>query len=154
MSESKETKKQAFKYFLFACSAGVIQFGVSTLLKAFLGRFMDPSATMWFIRETNTITFIAQTVGLCLSIIWNFTFNRKFTFKKATNVPKSMALAFLFYVPFYPFQTWYIATIEPLLLNAGIGDLISFIIAEGTCMIINLILEFCWQKFVVFKDKQ
>ena len=51
------------------------------------------------------VTFISTTVALCASILWNFTFNRKFTFKDAGNVPKAMLLAFLFYVPFYPFQT-------------------------------------------------
>ena len=67
-----------------------------------------------------------------------------------------MILAFLFYMPFYPFQTWYVHTIKSLL-----GQHISVdgagIIAEASVMAINFALEFMWQKFVVFrkpKDKK
>lgn len=99
------------------------------------------------------VTFISTTVALCASILWNFTFNRKFTFKDAGNVPKAMLLAFLFYVPFYPFQTWYVHTIKSLLVDA-IGVDGAGIIAEGTVMIINFALEFMWQKFVVFRKRK
>ena len=61
-----------------------------------------------------------------------------------------MILAFLFYVPFYPFQTWYVCTIEPL-LSAKINATLAGIIAEGSVMVINFVLEFMWQKFVVFR---
>ena len=71
-------------------------------------------------------------------------------------VPRAMILAFLFYMPFYPFQTWYVHTIKSLL-----GQHISVdgagIIAEASVMAINFALEFMWQKFVVFrkpKDKK
>ena len=59
-----------------------------------------------------------------------------------------MLLAFVFYIPFYHFQIWYIDTIEKCLAN--IGDW-GFVIALGTCMIINFILEYLWQTFVVFR---
>lgn len=39
---------------------------------------------------------------VALSVIWNFTFNRKFTFKSASNVPLAMTLVFLFYCAFAP----------------------------------------------------
>ena len=142
---------RAVKFTLFSISAGVIQFVSSLLLKlVILDRVMDPDATMHFIIEQPTSTFIADTVGLALSILWNFTFNRKFTFKAASNVPIAMLLAFVFYIPFYPFQIWYVATIEDALVN--IGDW-GFVIGLGTCMIINFVLEFLWQQFVVFRGK-
>jgi len=154
----KEDKKkkdttlwQAIKFVLFSCSAGVIQFVSATVLEAILGNWVDPNATVWFMVENNTITFIAQTVGLCLSIIWNFLFNRKFTFKDASNVPIAMLLAFVFYIPFYPFQTWYITTVQNALLAKGLSDVGTFVIAQGTCMVCNFVLEFLWQKFVVFR---
>ena len=151
MAINKKEVWRAVKFTLFSISAGVIQFVSSLLLKlVILDRVMDPEATMVFIIEQPTSTFIADTVGLALSILWNFTFNRKFTFKAANNVPIAMLLAFLFYVPFYPFQIWYVATIEEKL--ASIGDW-GFIIGLGTCMIINFVLEFLWQQFVVFRGK-
>ena len=142
---------RAIKFTLFSISAGAIQAISSLLLKlVILDRVMDPNATMTFIIEQPTSTFIADTVGLALSVIWNFTFNRKFTFKAASNVPVAMLLAFLFYVPFYPFQIWYVAMVERGLVR--IGDW-GYIIGLGTCMIINFVLEFLWQKFVVFRGK-
>lgn len=142
---------RAIKFTLFSISAGAIQAVSSLLLKlVILDRVMDPDATMKFIIEQPTSTFIADTVGLALSVIWNFTFNRKFTFKAASNVPIAMLLAFVFYIPFYPFQIWYVAMVEQGL--ASIGDW-GYVIGLGTCMIINFVLEFLWQQFVVFRGK-
>ena len=144
---------RAIKFTLFSISAGVIQAVSSLLLKlVILDRVMDPNATIIFIdpKPQPTSTFIADTVGLALSVIWNFTFNRKFTFKAASNVPIAMLLAFLFYVPFYPFQIWYVAMVERNL--SSIGEW-GFVIGLGTCMVVNFVLEFLWQKFVVFRGK-
>ena len=110
--EKRAERLQPLKYFLFACSAGVIQFVSALVIKIILDKFISPDVEIHFITNLKETTFIADTIGLALSIIWNFTFNRKFTFKDAGNVPLAMALAFLFYVPFYPFQIWYIDTIE------------------------------------------
>ncbi len=140
---------RAVKYLLFSTSAGVIQMVSALLLKLVILDWCIPKdATIHFIVEQPLETFIAETVALALSVLWNVTFNRKFTFKAANNVPIAMLLAFVFYIPFYPFQTWYIATVEKSLSN--IGDW-GFIIAQGTCMIINFVLEFMWQTFVVFR---
>lgn len=148
--ERQQTARQALKYFLFAASAGIIQFVSSTILKAVITN----TDTMWFMIEMPVNTFIAETVGLALSVIWNFSFNRKFTFKDASNVPIAMALAFFFYVPFYPFQTWYVPTVEAALIAKGVAEIGAFIVGIGTCMLINFILEFNWQKFVVFRKKK
>ena len=156
----KETDKknssvwQAVKYFLCAASAGIIQFVSFTLLKLIFDKTgtTDSWGTMWFFQEMPKATFTATTIALALSVIWNFTLNRKFTFKSAKNVPLAMGLAFLFYVPFYPFQTWYVGTIERALLSHNIDATAAGIVGEGTVMIINFVLEFCWQKFVVFRN--
>ena len=151
MAINKKELWRALKFTLFSISAGVIQAVSSLLLKlVILDRVMDPDATMTFIIEQPTSTFIADTVGLALSVLWNFTFNRKFTFKAANNIPLAMLLAFLFYVPFYPFQIWYVAMVEQGLADIGSW---GYIIGLGTCMIINFVLEFLWQKFVVFRGK-
>ena len=97
MAINKKEVWRALKFTLFSISAGAIQAISSLLLKlVILDRVMDPNATMTFIIEQPTSTFIADTVGLALSVLWNFTFNRKFTFKAASNVPIAMLLAFLF----------------------------------------------------------
>lgn len=151
MAINKKELWRAVKFTLFSISAGVIQAVSSLLLKlVILDRVIDPNATMTFIIEQPTSTFIADTVGLALSILWNFTFNRKFTFKAANNVPIAMLLAFVFYVPFYPFQIWYVAMVEQGLSSIGGW---GYVVGLGTCMVINFVLEFLWQQFVVFRGK-
>lgn len=145
--EKRQGVMQFIKYALCAASAGIIQLVVFTILHSVIP---DDGKKINFIQPTELNTFVATTVALCASILWNFTLNRKFTFKDASNVPKAMILAFLFYVPFYPFQTWYVCTIEPL-LSAKINSTLAGIIAEGSVMVINFVLEFMWQKFVVFR---
>lgn len=149
--DKKKEWLRILKFVLFSISAGAIQMVSSLLLKlVILDHFIPKDATIFFITEQATSTFIADTVGLALSVVWNFTFNRKFTFKAANNVPIAMLLAFLFYIPFYPFQIWYIATIEKA-LTASLGGSFAYIIGLVTCMIINFVLEFLWQTFVVFR---
>ena len=152
--EKRKGVMQFIKYALCAASAGIIQIVLFSILQAVIPS--NGKTIHFIVEDMDLVTFIATTVALCASILWNFTFNRKFTFKEAGNVPKAMILAFLFYVPFYPFQTWYVHTIKSLLVGA-IGTDGAGIIAEGTVMIINFALEFMWQKFVVFrkpKDKK
>lgn len=149
--EKRKTIRQFIKYALCAASAGIIQFLTFTILQAVIP---DDGKTIHFlVEDMSVVTFSATTVALCLSILWNFTLNRKFTFKDAGNVPKAMILAFIFYIPFYPFQTWYVHTIKEL-LGASINIDAAGIIAEGTVMIMNFLLEFLWQKFVVFRKEK
>lgn len=149
--EKRKGVMQFVKYALCAASAGIIQLALFSILQAAIPA--TDKTIRFIVEDIELVAFIATTVALCASIIWNFTFNRKFTFKDAGNVPKAMVLAFLFYVPFYPFQTWYVCTIKKLLLEHMNEDLAG-IIAEGTVMIINFALEFMWQKFVVFRKKK
>lgn len=145
---------QFIKYALCAASAGIIQIVLFSILQTVLPK--DMGNIHFIVEDMQLGTFIATTVALCASILWNFTFNRKFTFKDAGNVPLAMFLAFLFYVPFYPFQTWYVHTIKTLLSHHISVDGAG-IIAEASVMAINFALEFIWQKFVVFrkpKDKK
>lgn len=118
---------QLFKFILFSISAGVIQIVSFTLLSEVV------KWTFW----------PAHLLALGLSVIWNFTFNRKFTFKSSANVPKSMLLAFLFYVPFTP------ATIfgGQALVNAGWNNFL----VEAITMILNFVLEFFYSKYVTFR---
>ena len=138
---------QPVKYACFTLSAGAIQFIVSSILFLCLPDMgnIDVIITM------KKSQFIANTVGLALSVLWNFTFNRKFTFKSAGNVPRAMFLAFLFYVPFYPFQIW----CEPTLAHAiAPGQDWANIFALIVVMLTNGVLEFCWQKFVIYRKEE
>lgn len=91
-SKKKINLPQPVKYAFFTLSAGLIQFIVSTILFTCL----PDMGKINVIITMEKSQFIANTVGLVLSILWNFTFNRKFTFKSAGNVPRAMVLAFLF----------------------------------------------------------
>ncbi len=119
---------QVIKFTLFSISAGIVQALSFALLNE-----------IWGIPY-----YIAYTISLTLSVIWNFTFNRKLTFQSATNVPKAMLLALLFYLPFAPLSIWGGAMLE------GIGWNEYLVLALS--MIANFSLEFVWQKFVVFRD--
>ncbi len=89
---------QAVKYFLCAASAGLIQFVTFTILSTVFDKtgVTASMGKMWFFGEMDKSLFMATTIALGLSVLWNFTLNRKFTFKAANNVPLAMGLAFLF----------------------------------------------------------
>ena len=128
------TKKQQFfqflKFLAFSLSAGVIQLVSFELLYNVIGW------KAWW------ATYL---ISIVLSVIWNFTFNRKFTFKAATNVPVSMTLALLFYVPFIPLSVFGGNALEQIGWN---GTLVTLMM-----MVINFLGEFVWDKFVVFNEK-
>ena len=129
MKDSKKNFLQALKFTLFSVSAGVIQVGTFALLEIFI-------KTYW----------IPYLVSLVLSILWNFTLNRKYTFKSAANVPIAMAKVFGFYLVFTPLSTWLGALAE----EAGAND---FLILAVT-MVANFLLEFLFCKFVVYRGKE
>ena len=133
-AKNKKTKKEQFlevlKFTLFSLSAGVIQILSFELLYTWIG---------W------KVWWPCYLISILLSVVWNFTFNRKFTFKSASNVPISMTLAILFYVPFIPASVFGGKALE----GAGWdGTLVTVLM-----MIINFALEFLWDKFVVFNEK-
>lgn len=132
--EQKPSKKQEFfqflKFLAFSLSAGVIQLLTFELLYNVI------NWKSWW------ATYL---ISIILSVVWNFTFNRKFTFKSATNVPVSMILALLFYVPFIPLSVFGGNALEQIGWN---GTLVTLMM-----MVINFVGEFIWDKFVVFNDK-
>ncbi len=82
-------------------------------------------------------------IALVASVVWNFTFNRKFTFKSASNVPKAMTLVLLYYVVFTPLSTLW----GQAMADAGINE---YIVLAFT-MIVNFVTEFLYQRFFVFR---
>lgn len=130
MTDSKKAETvRALKFLLFSVSAGVIQIVSFTLLNEIL------ALPYW----------ISFGIALVLSVLWNFTFNRKFTFRSATNVPIAMLKAAAFYLVYTPLS---------LLLEYWLADKNGWneYLVTGINMLINLVTEYLWQRFYVFRD--
>ncbi len=124
-----ENIEHAIKFFFFSISAGVIQALSFTVLYEVVHFVYWPS----------------YLIALTLSVLWNFTLNRKFTFKSAANVPIAMMKVTLFYLVFTPLTTWGGDQLEALGVNA-------YLILFPT-MILNLVSEFLYTKYYVYKNQ-
>ena len=120
---------QVLKFTLFSVSAGVIQVGSFALLQLFVQDYWVP-----------------YLISLTLSVLWNFTLNRAYTFKSAANVPVAMAKIFGFYLVFTPLSTWLGSVAE----GCGWND---FLILALT-MASNFVLEFLFCKLVVYRGQE
>lgn len=128
MVDKKELIR-SIKFLFFSISAGVIEMGSFALLNELTKMPYWPS----------------YLIALILSVVWNFTLNRRYTFQSANNVPVAMLKVALFYVVFTPASTWfgnYLA--EGLMWNEYLVTIIN--------MVLNFILEFLYQRFFVFND--
>ena len=127
----KEKKQlwQAVKFTLFSSSAGVIQIGSFALLEIFIQDYWIP-----------------YLISLVLSILWNFTLNRRYTFKSAANVPIAMAKLFGFYLVFTPLST-YLGNVAE---GYGVNDFLILIVT----MLANFALEFLFCKLVVYRGSE
>ena len=133
VEEPKSKKKeflQFLKFLAFSISAGVIQILSFELLYDIIG---------W--KEW----WACHLISLTLSVVWNFTFNRKFTFKSSNNVPIAMSLVILYYCAFTPASVFGGNALKEIGWN---GTLV-----EALMMIINFVTEFVWDKFIVFNEK-
>lgn len=128
MSNKKEFLR-AVKFTLFSISAGVIQILTFTLLNEFADFPFWP----------------CYLIALVLSVVWNFTLNRKYTFHSANNVPIAMLKTLAFYVVFTPLST---------LLEYYLADKMGYneYLITALNMILNFALEYLYQRFYVFKD--
>ena len=121
---------RTIKFVLFSISAGVIQVGSFTLLNELL------HLNYW----------ASYLISLVLSVLWNFTLNRKFTFKSAANVPIAMLKVAGFYLVFTPLSTWWTA----VLTEPSYGFMWNeYVVLVGT-MVINFVTEYLFQRFFVF----
>ena len=130
--EKRNTKEwvRVLKFVLFSASAGIIQIGSFTLFNEF---------TEWRY-------WPCYLISLLLSILWNFTFNRRFTFKSNANITRAMLLVLAFYAVFTPATTvlgdW---LAEDLLWNEYL--------VTGINMLLNLSLEYLYQRYLVYRNK-
>ena len=126
--EKKAELLRSVKFTLFSISAGVIQIGSFTLLNELL--HLDYWAS--------------YLIALVLSVLWNFTLNRRYTFHSANNVPVAMLKVALFYAVFTPASTW----LEHW-LTTGCGW--NEYLVTAINMVLNFVLEFLYDRFYVFR---
>jgi putative flippase GtrA len=127
--EKKKEVWRAVKFALFSASAGIIEIVVFALLNELL-------------RLPYWLSYLA---ALAASVLWNFTLNRRFTFQSANNVPKAMLLVALFYCVFTPLTGW----LEHFYtMTLGWNEYVATILN----MALNLVTEFLYDRFVVFRD--
>lgn len=120
---------QFFKFTLFSISAGVIQILSFTLIFELFHLPYWPS----------------YLTALTLSVLWNFTFNRRFTFKSANNVPIAMTKIFIFYLIFTPLSTWWGDSFTKMGVN-------EYVVLIGT-MLINFVTEFLYSRVFIYKNQ-
>lgn len=128
--KNKEQLVQIVKFVFFSASAGVIQAVSFTLLNEFVKMKYWP----------------AYLISLILSVLWNFTLNRKFTFKSAANIPIAMMKVAGYYLVFTPLSTY--------LGNMADGAGVNEYIILAVTMISNLVTEFLFCKFVVYRKQE
>ncbi len=130
MGNAKRTELwRTLKFVLFSCSAGIIQIGSFTLLNELTSLPYWPS----------------YLIALVLSVIWNFTLNRRFTFKSANNVPIAMLKVFGYYCVFTPVST--------ILGNYLVDTLLwNEYLVTGINMLLNFVTEFLFDRYVVFRN--
>ena len=111
---------RTIKFTLFSISAGLIQIGLFTLLYELV------KLDYW----------VSYLISLVASVLWNFTINRKVTFKSSNNIKKSMVLVFLFYLVFTPVST--------VLGNLAAKNNVNAYLIEGLTMLANFVLEYVY----------
>lgn len=124
----KEEFIRALKFLGFSLSAGIIQIGSFEIMYTLIG---------W---DNWWATYL---ISITLSVIWNFTFNRKFTFKSANNVPIAMLLVLAYYAVFTPISVFGGQALENIGWNGTIVTLLM--------MVLNFVTEFVYDRFVVFR---
>ena len=125
---SKKELLRSLKFLAFSLSAGVIELVSFSLLNELTGWSYWP----------------CYLIALVLSVVWNFTRNRRYTFQSANNVPLAMLKVAGFYAVFTPASTWlgnYLA--ETLLWNEYLVTILN--------MVMNFVLEYLFDRFVVFR---
>jgi putative flippase GtrA len=124
---ARQQSWQMLKFTLFSVSAGVIQAASFALFNEVAG------FPYW----------LGYGLALVLSVLWNFTFNRRYTFRSVENISKAMTLVFLYYLVFTPLSIWW----GDALTGIGWND---YLVLGGT-MVINFVTEYLFQRFVVYR---
>ena len=133
-TSGKQTLWQVIKFTLFSISAGIIETVVFTLLQECFQTEAAEGLSYW----------ICYLPALIASVVWNFTLNRRYTFKSATNVPIAMLKVAIFYVFFTPLSAWG----GQWLTDLGWNEYLVFALTP----VCNLVLEYLYCRFVVYRN--
>lgn len=126
-SNKRKEALRAIKFVFFSISAGLIEIVSFTLLNEFV---------LW-------PHWLCYLIALVLSVLWNFTLNRKFTFHSAGNVPIAMLKVAAFYAVFTPATTF----LEHYLTEqCGWNEYL----VTGMNMALNFVTEYLYDRFIVF----
>ena len=127
MKDRKELWR-AVKFLLFSASAGIIEIVSFALLNELTGWSYWP----------------CYLIALVLSVLWNFTLNRRFTFRSANNVPVAMLKVAAYYAVFTPLST---------MLGSWLADTLGWneYLVTGINMVLNFVTEYLYDTFVVFR---
>ncbi len=120
---------KAVKFTLFSISAGIVQVASFALLHD-----VFHLEQYWF----------SYLPSLVLSVLWNFTFNRKYTFRSNADIKRCMLLVALYYLVFTPASSWW----GQKLSDAGVHDWL----VQAINMVTNFVTEFLFQRFVVYRN--
>ena len=116
-----------------------------TLLNELLPQTESSNAVLqWFFNSEYGASYL---VALILSVLWNFTFNIKFTFKSATNIPVAMLKVFGFYCVFTPVSV----VLGEMVVQRASWEFAEYVIL-GVTMLTNMATEFLFCRFFVYKD--
>lgn len=126
MTERRKEMIRALKFTLFSISAGIIQALSFTLMN---------EVFRWSY-------WVCYLTALILSVLWNFTLNRKVTFHSANNIPVAMAKVALFYLVFTPLSTWG----GDYLTKCGWNEYLVLALS----MVLNFVLEYLYDRYYVF----
>lgn len=126
MTEKKKELLRTVKFTLFSISAGIVQVVADALGNEVL----------------QLAPWLSYLIALVLSVLWNFTLNRKFTFQSAANVPIAMLKTAAYYAVFTPLSTWWTAVLT------GIGWNEYLVLA--LTMACNFVTEYLYQRWFVF----
>ena len=127
MGINKKEIWRTVKFTLVSVSAGLIEIGSFTV----------------FNEVFHLNYWLGYLIALVLSVLWNFTINRRYTFQSASNIPKAMLLVFLYYLVFTPLSTY----LEHFLTGLGWNEYL----VTAINMLLNFVTEFLYQRFVVFR---
>lgn len=137
----KDNALMALKFVFCSAGAGIIQTVTFTALNEINKHF----GTFNFLPEKliNNDYGIFYFVALLFSVLFNFTVNRKFTFKAANSIPIAMLKVFGYYCVFTPLSIWWGIALT------GKANWNEYIVLAFT-MIINMATEFLFTRYVVY----
>ena len=136
---------QAIKFALFSTSAGIIQVASFTVMNELIVPNLNIQNEA-LLKILNAEYGVCYLVALTLSVLWNFTFNRRYTFRSDCNIPIAMAKVAGFYLVFTPVSVF----LGEMASGKGVNEYIILALTMAS----NFVLEYLFCKFVVYRNQE